>query len=118
MALFYLVWTVERHSSLDPRQRSVAYRITEIIGKWSMIDIFVVAILGALVEPIMSSTLQLPGDDFPLNDARDIDDRIGNLIEMIVDGGSAGLEPTSVIDLSKGSVEVLRVGKGDVSSLG
>jgi paraquat-inducible protein A len=50
MALFYLVWTVERHSPLDPRQRSVAYRITEVIGKWSMIDIFVVAILGALVH--------------------------------------------------------------------
>ena len=50
MAMFYLVWTVERHSPLDPRQRSVMYRVTEFIGKWSMVDVFVVAILAALVH--------------------------------------------------------------------
>ena len=50
MAMFYLVWTVERHSPLNPRQRSVMYRVTEFIGKWSMIDVFVVAILAALVH--------------------------------------------------------------------
>jgi paraquat-inducible protein A len=50
MAMFYLVWTVERHSSLDPRQRSVMYRVTEFIGKWSMVDVFVVSILVALVH--------------------------------------------------------------------
>jgi paraquat-inducible protein A len=50
MAMFYLVWTVERHSPLDPRQRSVMYRVTEFVGKWSMVDVFVVAILAALVH--------------------------------------------------------------------
>jgi paraquat-inducible protein A len=50
LAMFYLVWTVERHSPLDPRQRSVMYRITEFIGKWSMVDVFVVSILVALVH--------------------------------------------------------------------
>jgi paraquat-inducible protein A len=50
MAMFYLVWTVERHSPLNPRQRSVMYRITEFIGKWSMVDVFVVSILVALVH--------------------------------------------------------------------
>ncbi len=50
MAMFYLVWTVENHSPLDARQRSVMYRVTEFIGKWSMIDVFVVAILAALVH--------------------------------------------------------------------
>lgn len=50
MALFYLVWTVEHHSPLNPRQRSQMYRLTEFIGKWSMIDVFVVAILAALVH--------------------------------------------------------------------
>lgn len=50
MAMFYLVWTVERHSPLDPRQRSAMYRVTEFIGKWSMVDVFVVAILVALVH--------------------------------------------------------------------
>jgi paraquat-inducible protein A len=50
MAMFYLVWTVERRSPLDPRQRSIMYRITEFIGKWSMVDVFVVSILVALVH--------------------------------------------------------------------
>ena len=50
MAMFYLVWTVERHSPLNPRQRSIMYRITEFIGKWSMVDVFVVSILVALVH--------------------------------------------------------------------
>ncbi len=50
MTLFYLVWTVERHSPLDARQRSTMYRITEFIGKWSMVDVFVVSILVALVH--------------------------------------------------------------------
>jgi paraquat-inducible protein A len=50
MAMFYLVWTVERHSPLDPRQRSIMYRAVEFIGKWSMVDVFVVSILVALVH--------------------------------------------------------------------
>jgi len=45
----------------------------------------------------------------------DIEDRIGNQIEAIIDSGPAGLEPTSILDLSKGTIDVLRVGRGDVS---
>ena len=65
----------------------------------------------------MSSTLLLPGDDYPLTDVQEIDEKIGSLVDMIIDGGPAGVEPTTVIDLSNDSIEVLRVGKGDVSSL-
>lgn len=50
MAMFYLVWSVRRQSPLDARQRSAMYRVTEFIGKWSMIDVFVVSILAALVH--------------------------------------------------------------------
>lgn len=50
MTLFYLVWSIERNHGLDARQRTLMYRITEFIGKWSMIDVFVVAILAALVH--------------------------------------------------------------------
>lgn len=49
-SLFYLCYTAKRGSSVSPRQRSVAYRITEFIGKWSMVDVFVVTILAALVQ--------------------------------------------------------------------
>ena len=50
MAMFYLVWTVKRHSPVSPRQRTIMYRATEFVGKWSMVDVFVVAILVALVH--------------------------------------------------------------------
>ncbi len=63
----------------------------------------------------MSSTLSLPGDDRPLTDPVEIEERVGHQIEAIVDAGPAGIEPTSVLDLSGGAVEVLRAGRGDVS---
>ncbi len=72
--------------------------------------------LESLGEPIMSSTLSLPGDDFPLTDPDEIEERIGHQIDAIIDAGPVGLEPTSVLDLTSGSVEVLRVGRGDVSA--
>ncbi len=50
LSLFYLCWTLKSGSSVSPRQRTIAYRITELIGKWSMIDVFVVSILVALVH--------------------------------------------------------------------
>jgi paraquat-inducible protein A len=50
LSMFYLVWTVKRHSRVTPRQRTVMYQITEFVGKWSMVDVFVVAILVALVH--------------------------------------------------------------------
>ena len=93
----------------NPRRRTIGVRIPDHSIVHSM--------LNALGEPIMSSTLTLPGDDFPLTDAVEIEERIGGQIELIVDGGPAGIAPTSVIDLSEGGVEVLRVGRGDVSSL-
>jgi tRNA A37 threonylcarbamoyladenosine synthetase subunit TsaC/SUA5/YrdC len=57
----------------------------------------------------------LPGDDRPLTDPAEIEARIGHQIEAIIDAGPTGIEPTSVIDLSSGTVEVQRVGRGDVS---
>ena len=93
----------------NPKRRTIGLRVPD--------NAIVQAVLDSLGEPIMSSTLQLPGDDMPLSDSAEIDERIGHAIEMIVDGGPVGIEPTSVIDLSGGTVEILRVGRGDVSSL-
>ena len=92
----------------NPKRRSIGLRVPA--------HPIPAAILAELNEPIMSSTLTLPGDDMPLTDPDEIQVRIGNQIELIVDGGRAGIEPTSVIDLSAGTVEVLRVGRGDVSA--
>jgi len=75
------------------------------------------AMLETLGEPIMSSTLSLPGDIMPLTDPVEIEERIGHQIDVIIDAGTTGIEPTSVIDLTGGSAEVLRKGRGDVSAL-
>ena len=91
----------------NPKRRTIGLRVPE--------HPLVQAMLEALGEPIMSSTLTLPGDDTPLTDPVEIEERIGSQIEVIIDCGSTGIEPTSVLDLSGGKVEVLRVGRGDVS---
>jgi tRNA threonylcarbamoyl adenosine modification protein (Sua5/YciO/YrdC/YwlC family) len=93
----------------NPRRRTIGLRVPD--------HAIVRALLDELGEPIMSSTLTLPGDDLPLNDTLEIEERIGHQIDLIVDGGPIGFEPTSVIDLSEGSAVVLRQGRGDVSGL-
>lgn len=92
-----------------PKRRTIGIRVPD--------HAIVHAMLDALGEPIMSSTLLLPGDDLPLTDADEINERIGNDIELIVDGGAVGIDPTTVVDLSNGEVEILRRGRGDISTL-
>lgn len=91
----------------NPKRRTIGLRVPE--------HPLVHAMLAALKEPIMSSTLTLPGDEMPLTDPLEIEDKIGNQIEAIVDCGPPGLEPTTVLDLSNDRIDVLRVGRGDVS---
>jgi len=93
----------------QPKRRTIGLRVPD--------HSLVRAVLEALGEPIMSSTLLLPGDDLPLTDPYEIQERIGHEIDLIIDAGPTGIEPTSVIDLSQDTVEVLRVGRGDVSAL-
>lgn len=92
----------------NPKRRTIGLRVPD--------HPLVHAILDVLGEPIMSSTLTLPGDNMPLTDPLDIEARIGHQIDLIVDAGPTGIEPTSVIDLTSGVAEVLRQGRGDVSA--
>ena len=91
----------------NPKRRTIGLRVPN--------HTVVRAMLSELGEPIMSSTLTLPGDDLPLTQAEDVEERVGNQIDAIVDSGPTGIEPSSVLDLSGGSVVVVRSGKGDVS---
>jgi tRNA threonylcarbamoyl adenosine modification protein (Sua5/YciO/YrdC/YwlC family) len=72
-------------------------------------------LLNELGEPVMSSTLLLPGEELPRTDAKDIYEKLEHSVDMVLDGGNCGLIPTSVIDLSGGQAIVIRVGRGDVS---
>jgi tRNA threonylcarbamoyl adenosine modification protein (Sua5/YciO/YrdC/YwlC family) len=74
-------------------------------------------ILQELGEPIMSSTLLLPGDDLPMTDAREIQERLYHDVEAVIDGGNCGLEPTTVIDLGADVPVIARQGKGPIDGL-
>jgi tRNA threonylcarbamoyl adenosine modification protein (Sua5/YciO/YrdC/YwlC family) len=72
-------------------------------------------LLSELGEPVMSSTLLLPGEDLPRTDAREIYEKLERSVDLVLDGGNCGLTPTSVIDLSGDRAIVIRAGRGDVS---
>jgi tRNA threonylcarbamoyl adenosine modification protein (Sua5/YciO/YrdC/YwlC family) len=73
------------------------------------------AILAELGEPLVSTTLLLPGDDGPLTQGWDIKERLDHLVDAVVDAGEGGTELTTLVDLSEGEPEVVRVGAGDPS---
>jgi tRNA threonylcarbamoyl adenosine modification protein (Sua5/YciO/YrdC/YwlC family) len=73
------------------------------------------ALLADLGEPLMSVTLILPGDELPLIDPYEIRDALEHDVDLVIDGGYCGMEPTSVIDLADEVPLVLRVGKGDIA---
>lgn len=94
----------------NPKRRSIGIRIPD--------HAIAQGVLKALGQPIMSSTLLLPDDSIPMTDAEEIRARLENQVDGIIDGGSCGLEPTTILDLSEGEVVIRREGKGPISRLG
>ena len=76
------------------------------------------ALLAELGEPILSSTLILPGDAHPLNEPEEIRDRLEHAVDLIIDAGPCSLEPTTVIDLAAEQPTLVRLGRGDPAALG
>jgi tRNA threonylcarbamoyl adenosine modification protein (Sua5/YciO/YrdC/YwlC family) len=76
------------------------------------------ALLAELEEPLLSATLSLPGDDAPLSDAQEIRERLEHELDLIIDGGPCGIEPTSVIDLTADAPQLIRRGRGSVAAFG
>jgi len=75
------------------------------------------ALLEELGEPLMSSTLILPGQEDPETDPHDIRERLECDVDLVIDGGGCGLEPTTVIDMVDGSMDVVRKGRGSEEGL-
>lgn len=71
------------------------------------------AILEQLGEPLMSSTLILPGDETPMTDPEEMRVRLEHQVDLVIDGGNCGFEPTTVVDMVDGAYQVLRQGKGE-----
>lgn len=76
------------------------------------------ALLELMGQPLLASTLILPGQTEPLNDAHEIREALQKRIEAVVDAGACHMAPTTVLDLSQGEVVVVRQGRGDLSVLG
>jgi tRNA threonylcarbamoyl adenosine modification protein (Sua5/YciO/YrdC/YwlC family) len=89
----------------NPRKRTVGVRIPN--------HPVVHALLRELGQPIVSSTLLLPGEDEPMTDGWTIKERFDHEIDAVIDSGECGTVPTTVVDLSQGYAEVVRVGAGD-----
>jgi len=89
----------------NPKRRTIGLRVPD--------HPLVHAMLESLGEPIMSSTLLLPGDDLPLGDPQQMRERLKGQVELVIDGGFCGIEPTTVVDLTDEVPRVLRRGLGD-----
>ncbi len=74
------------------------------------------AILAELGEPLMSSTLLLPGDDLPVTEPGEIVERLTGQVDLVIDGGNCGVEPSTVVDFTSGYPVLLRQGRGDASA--
>lgn len=94
----------------NPRRKTIGLRVPD--------NSIARALLESLGEPLISSTLILPGEDIPLTDPEEIRDQLGGQVELVIDGGNCGLEPTTVLDLTEETPYVVRRGRGDVRGIG
>ena len=91
---------------MHPKRRTIGMRVPN--------NAIALALMERLGEPLMSSSLILPGDSLPLTDPYDIRDLLEHQVELVIDGGFCGLEPTTVVDLTEEVPKVTRVGCGPV----
>ena len=92
---------------LNPKRRTIGLRVPD--------NRIVSTLLEQLGEPILSTTLLLPGEDYPMTDPYEIREVLEHQLDLVIDGGFCGLEATSIVDFQQGYPEVVRQGAGDCS---
>jgi len=92
---------------LHPRRRTIGIRIPD--------NAIAQALVAELGEPIMSSTLILPGQSLPMTDPEDIREQLEHQVDLVIDGGHCGFEPTTVVDMTNELPRVVRRGKGETA---
>lgn len=95
---------------LHPKRKTIGLRVPE--------HTVVSALLAELNEPMLSSTLLLPGEDLPLTDVEEIRERLEKQVDLIIEAGFCGPEATSVIDLTGGAPTLVRAGRGELTPFG
>jgi tRNA threonylcarbamoyl adenosine modification protein (Sua5/YciO/YrdC/YwlC family) len=93
-----------------PSRKTIGLRVPE--------DNIMNALLAELDQPLLGSTLIMPGETEALNDADIICERLGKQLELIIDGGACSMEPTTVIDLTGPEAVLVRQGRGDAAAFG
>ncbi|MEJ2393981.1 MAG: L-threonylcarbamoyladenylate synthase [Candidatus Thiodiazotropha sp.] len=95
---------------MHPKRRTIGIRVPD--------NAIVSALLEELGEPIMSTTMIMPGDEMPLTDPYEMRDLLDHHVDLIIDGGYCGFEPTTVVVMTEDVPEVVRTGKGDATLFG
>lgn len=93
----------------NPKRKTIGLRVPD--------NTIAQALLATLGEPLMSSTLILPDDDMPMTDPYDIRDTLEHSLDLVIDGGYCGFEPTTVVELTEDAPVVVREGLGPVDML-
>ncbi len=93
-----------------PSRKTIGIRVPE--------NPILLALLEALGEPLIGTTLQLPEDDHMLSDPEEVRERLGKQLDLIIDGGAGLLSPTTIVDLTGDEPALLRAGRGDPSAFG
>jgi tRNA threonylcarbamoyl adenosine modification protein (Sua5/YciO/YrdC/YwlC family) len=93
-----------------PSRKTIGVRVPE--------NPILLALLAEVGEPLIGTTLQLPGDDHMLSDPDEVRERLDKQIDVVIDGGAGTLEPTTIIDLSGDEPVLLREGRGDPAVFG
>ncbi|NVM77694.1 tRNA threonylcarbamoyl adenosine modification protein (Sua5/YciO/YrdC/YwlC family) [Duganella sp. SG902] len=93
-----------------PSRKTIGLRVPE--------DAIINALLAELDQPLLGTTLIMPDEQEPLNDADEICERLGKQLELIIDGGACSMEPTTVIDLTGDAAVLVRQGRGDAAAFG
>jgi len=93
-----------------PSRKTIGLRVPE--------NCIIEMLLGELQQPLLGTTLILPGDTEPLTDPDAVRERLEKHIDLVIDGGACSFEPTTVIDLTGAEPELVRQGRGDIAVLG
>jgi len=95
---------------MHPKRKTIGLRVPE--------HPVAQALLAEIMEPLLTATLLLPGDEQPLSESWEICDRLRGRLDLVLDGGACGTEPTTVIDLTDAAPILVRAGKGPLATFG